>query len=172
MPGTVKAKGERAGKALSMAEKAVIIQALNEGKDPSKIAEVLGRNVSTVQKFRASMVDTTGLAKAIFRSSAASLADRVVKKASVREALDVLSRPDIGVIAPALTSNSGGNSSFGVSVAVSTLGTVVQVTGGAANASKQQLQVGPTSDPASEGRILPESGTINIPPEQVEVGVS
>ena len=170
MPGTVKARGERAGKPLSYAERAIIVQALSEGKDPSKIAMVLGRNVSTIQRFKNSMIDSTAYAKAIFKHNAATLAERVVEKANVREALDVLSRPDIGVIAPPVGSGGVGGS-FGVSVSVSTLGTVVQVAGGSGvaplpPADARQLPIGSPSDAPSEGRLL--GNTINIPPEQVE----
>jgi hypothetical protein len=126
---------------MSSDEKVTILTMSRNQKSIDEIAYAVGRSRTTVQRFLAEMIDTSELAKVTLKAGAVKLAERIIKKAEVREAIDVLSRPDIGVIAPAQKGLpvSGG---IQVSVGVSSCGTVVQVTSGGQNATRGEIPAG------------------------------
>jgi hypothetical protein len=72
---------------------------------------------------------TTSLAQDYFRANALRMAVRVVRKANVAEAVDVLSRPNIGVLAPKAGDGSTGPSGFFLSVQSDTCGALKISTG-------------------------------------------
>lgn len=76
------------------------------------VADIIRRNTPTVN-----------LAQSYLKAKAMRLAYRIVKKATVAEAMDVLSRPNIGVLAPAKQA-TGGNGGFFLSVQAESLGGV------------------------------------------------
>lgn len=67
---------------------------------------------------------TTDLAKMYLKAKAIKLARRIVRKANVSEAIDLLSRPDMGVIAPRLASDNAVGGGFFLSVEMDTCGAV------------------------------------------------
>jgi hypothetical protein len=89
---------------------------------------------------------TTDLAKMYLKAKAMKLVKRVVRKASVAEAIDVLSRPGIDVLAPAAKSVEGsGPTGFFLSVQSDTCG-AVKVGGMIGPAPVKEL-AGDTFDP-------------------------
>lgn len=120
--------------ALTMAEK---------GSSSADIARLLGRNETTICRYLASMIDTSDLAKKTIKAGASRLAERIIRKADVKESIELLSRPGIDVIAPAVKgAATGGGFGIRVSVGVGSCGTVVQVEGGSSNASNRIEETG------------------------------
>lgn len=122
---------------LSNDEKVVILTMSQAGKSVDEVAKAVDRPKNTVSRFLVKMSDTSVLAKAVIKAGAVTLAQRVVAKAEVREAIDVLSRPGMGVIEP--VAPKGGNQGFGiqVSVGVASCGTVIKIEGGSNNGLQQ-----------------------------------
>ena len=134
-------------------EKSTILLMSQKGNTTTQIAKSLGRSGSTISRFIAEMADTSILAKATLLAGAAELADRIVKKASVVESIEVLSRPGIDVLQPAIPKGGNGGAGFRVSVGVGSCGTVVQVEGGVnAQSSAQRLESG-----VQEGKVVEHS---------------
>lgn len=88
------------------------------------IAPIYNRSPETIyyhiQRFRS----TSGAAADYLRSNALKMAMRVVRKANVDQAIDVLSRPNIGVLEPAKGKESGGGGGFFISVNADSCGAV------------------------------------------------
>ena len=154
-------------------EKSAILLMSEKGKSIDEIAKVLNRAKATVSRFIADMADTSVLAKATLRAGSAALAERIVKKASVTESIEVLSRPGIDVLQPAIQKGSSGGG-FRVSVGVGSCGTVVQVEGGntaqlgdgGAQSTTQRLESGVRGEEAAEypGRPEPRQGYAHVIP--------
>lgn len=138
-------------------EKSAILLMSEKGRTVDEIAKSLDRSKATISRFIADMADTSILAKATLRAGAAALAERVIKRASVTESIEVLSRPGIDVLQPVVQKGAGsGGGGFRVSVGVGSCGTVVQVEGGV---NAVQLPAGSTENgPGYPERpqILPE----------------
>lgn len=132
----VKEGNEKKPSRMTTDEKVTILTLSRAQKSIDEIADSVGRSRTTIQRFLAEMIDTSELAKVTLRAGAVKLAERIIKKAEVREAIDVLSRPDIAVIAPAQKGLPVGSGGIQVSVGVSSCGTVVQVTSGGQNAAR------------------------------------
>lgn len=66
----------------------------------AEIARRTGRKHGTISKFLHSMSPTAYLAQSFLKANAMTLAKRVVEKADVNQAIDILSRPNIGVLKP------------------------------------------------------------------------
>jgi transposase-like protein len=132
---------------LTPAEKAEILARVEDGEPITRIAEDLGRPRQTIYRFLLSMRDTTALARRVFRAGAYQLAERVVQHATVDQALDVLARPGIEVIAPAPASPKAGSPSVLVSVSAEACGAVLV---GVAD----QTPATPASPAAPERRAL------------------
>lgn len=111
-------------------EKITALTLSQNGSTISDIARKIKRNETTISRYLASMMDTSVLAKATIKAGAVALAERIVRKADVKEAIEVLSRPGVDILAPAARSG-GSQGGFGiqVSVAVGSCGAVVQVGG-------------------------------------------
>lgn len=75
-----------------------IVQALARGMSTPDVAARSGYSEEQVRDIRAQYFPTAGLAKHYLRSNALRLAKRVVEEANVEEAVDILSRPNIGVL--------------------------------------------------------------------------
>lgn len=73
---------------------------------------------SVIQRYQ----PTTNIAEVILKKGAARLAVRIVRRANVTEAIDVLSRPNIGVLDPIKKMEGGG--SFIMSITAESCGTV------------------------------------------------
>lgn len=116
---------------LSGDEKSSILTMSRAGASLTEMSKSLGRDHSTISRFLATMRDTSDVARAIIRAGSVTLAERIVKKATVSEAMDVLSRPGIDVLTPAVGKGGAGNGfNVQLSVAVASCGTVVKVEGG------------------------------------------
>lgn len=90
-----KAVGEGFFEPMSIDEKLFAIEAYFERNLSGKeIARQLGRNHSTVTRFLRKYKSTVPLARRLLEGSAEQLAERVIKKANVTEALEVLDRVD------------------------------------------------------------------------------
>mgnify|MGYP001575498781 CR=1 FL=1 len=136
-------------KFLTQEEQVAILTMAAKGRSTIEIGRALGRNDSTIARFLARMADTSVLAKATLKAGAARLAERVVKQATVVEAVDVLSRPGMDVLQPAANKGSGGGFGIQVSVGVGSCGTVVKVVGGT---SAQQVTEGVESRLLEDGQ--------------------
>lgn len=149
---------EKRPRLLTVAEQVTILTLAKQGVSGAKIAEQIGRDDSTVNKFLSKMQDSRELATAILRAGSATLAERVVKKANVAEALDVLSRPDIGVVAPAVNKGTlgPGGPLVQVSVAVASCAAVVKVEEVGPNGPKEVSDGGlqQLPEPAIEGTLV------------------
>src|SRR5438874_2067965 len=91
------------------------------------IAKELGENfsVKTVWGVVDRLRPTDQLASVYLKSQAMRLAIRLVKQADAAQAMELLSRPSIGVIAPKARENSGGgDGGFFLSVQVDSCGAV------------------------------------------------
>lgn len=73
---------------------------------------------SVVQRYQ----PTTNIAEVILKKGAARMAARIVRRANVTEAIDVLSRPNIGVLDPIKKAEGGGG--FIMSITAESCGTV------------------------------------------------
>jgi hypothetical protein len=120
----------------------MILRWSKEGLSVDEIGRRTARNKSVISRFLARMYDTRELAQAIIAAGSAKLAERIVAKASVEEAIEVLSRPGIGVIQPAPSKNAGQVGGIEVSVAVSSCGTAVKVTSGGNTNGEHELPEG------------------------------
>lgn len=90
-----RAVGEGYFEPLNIDEKLYIIEAHFEKNVSGKqIAKQLGRDTSTVTRFLRKYKSTVPLAKRLLEGSAEKLAERVIAKANVTEALEVLDRVD------------------------------------------------------------------------------
>lgn len=108
-------------------EKITCLTMKEAGKSVGEIAYVVKRNVSTVSRYLAGMMDSSLLARMTLKAGASTLAERIIRKADVKESIEVLSRPDMGVLKPAERAGGGGGMGIRVSVGVASCGTVVQV---------------------------------------------
>lgn len=79
----------------------IIVRRLAAGKSVSEVAAESGWAEEQVRDARAAFFPTKGLAKSYLLANTLRLARRVVEEANVEESIDILSRPDIGVLAPA-----------------------------------------------------------------------
>lgn len=85
-----------------------------------------GQNISakTIWHMLQRLRPSTDLAKMYLKAKAIKLARRIVRKANVSEAIDLLSRPDMGVISPRMASDNAVGGGFFLSVEMDTCGAV------------------------------------------------
>lgn len=69
---------------------------------------LIGRDYKVVERALKRLLPTTDLARATLEAGAIKLAKRIVSKASVGEAIEVLSRPNIAALDPKQVNNEGG----------------------------------------------------------------
>lgn len=89
-----------------------------------EIAVMSGRSPDVVRLALTRLRPTARLAEAVLQRGAVRLAARVVRKANVAEAIDILSRPNIGVLEPAKSQDKQGGGGFFLSVQAGDLGAV------------------------------------------------
>lgn len=106
---------------------------------------------------------TTDIAKMYLKARAYKLARRIVRKANVSEAIDLLSRPDMGVIAPKLASDNAVGGGFFLSVEMDTCG-AVKIGAGA-------QVVGQLASSLDSLRSPTDSGTKQLPMFDPYIGV-
>jgi hypothetical protein len=92
----------------------------------AKIAEEYGRTQETIYGLVRRFNPSTDAAEALIKANALRLAVRVVRKANVDQAIDILSRPNMGVLQPTQQAGSGGGGFF-LSVQADSCGAVVKV---------------------------------------------
>ena len=129
-------KPSRTPPRLTNEEKIAILTLSSKGASIGDIARAVTRSESTVSRYLARMIDSTVLAKATLRAGAVNLAERIIAKADVKESIEVLTRPDIGVLQPAVKSGDG-SGGWQLSVGINSCGTVVRLEQG--NGAKGQL---------------------------------
>lgn len=104
---------------MSEGEKNDILVAWKTGKKtPQMLAREFGRDESTIHRLIAEFRPTTELAKAKILSQASALVDRVLEKADVDQLIDLLQRPNIGVLDPMVDPKKAGGGPGGVLVNV------------------------------------------------------
>lgn len=114
----------------------------------AEIARRTGRKHETISRFLRSMSPTAYLAQGFLRANALTLAKRIVEKSTVSEAIDVLSRPNIGALKPLQRGSDA--PSIMISVNTDSIGAVVMPGASA-------LPIAPLS-PASRPLTLVGSG--------------
>lgn len=121
-------------------EKLAILECWDRKFTMTEIAASFGRSLSAVSRLIHRYHPTTNLATRHIRASALKLAERIVKKADVDQAIEILSRPNIGVLEPI----NKGESSPGVMISVNQgdLGAVQITAGSQQNGSSKQLGEG------------------------------
>lgn len=87
------------------------------------VGQEWGRHVQTVYDLMRRLSSTTGVAEHYLKAQAMRLAVRVVRDASAQEAIDLLSRKNMGVIAPKQEAGAG-NTGFFLSVQADSCGAV------------------------------------------------
>lgn len=103
-------KADRKSGRLLIDEQVAILRMRQRGKSVAAIADTIERSPATVRSFLSKYTDTTPMAEAILRKGAVVMAANIVKRGTVSEHIDVLSRPNIGVLKPVdkAGANSGG----------------------------------------------------------------
>lgn len=87
------------------------------------VAREMGIDAASVRHHVKALRSTVQLAKRKLLSKASAMVDRIVEKAPTSELIDILSRPNIGVLEPAQKNNNSGGGFF-LSVEVGSLGGV------------------------------------------------
>lgn len=107
------------------------------GEAYQKIADQFARPVSGIRDLIRRFQPSVDGAEAFMKANALKLAMRVVRKANADQAIDILSRTNMGVLAPK-QEGGGGQGGFFLSVQAENLG-AVRVTAGAMPASPQRF---------------------------------
>lgn len=144
----------------------VVLEMWDQKKTVREIAYHLGRSEKAILNAVRKYNPSTRLAERYIRASALKLAEKVVKHASVEEAIDVLTRPNVGVLQPIVSKHAVG---FFTSVDPASLGGVVSndpipVGSGVSDAAKgNQVQGGPVgSRPALPERQEGEAADLTV----------
>ena len=114
----------------------------------TRIGQLMDRDPKVIGTVVNRYRPTTDTAKMYFRARALKMAQRIVRKGSPSELMDVLSRPSIGVLDSAKGNGDSGGGNFFISVNADTCGAVKVGVAGVANAP--QLESGEVFDPFSE----------------------
>lgn len=105
-------------------ERELVVRYVKQGMTNDEIALLVGWHTDEVRNTRAIFFPTQGLAKDYLKANALRLAMRIVEEANVEEAVDILSRPNIGVLKPAEKPNSRPNIGIITNINTATLGGV------------------------------------------------
>lgn len=105
-------------------EQVAILRLRQDGKSIQAIADIIERSYDCVRAFIAKWPDTRPLAEAVFQRGAVTMAQHVLERGTVDNHIDVLSRPNMGVLAPVAKGGGGGGLSFQISVTTASLGVV------------------------------------------------
>lgn len=145
----------------------------------AEIAQLYDRSPATIRGLVYRLTaDTTGVATAFIKSNALKLTMRVVREASVQQAMDILERPNIGVLAPKKQAAEGARGFF-LTVQADSCGAVKATAGMIESGTPPEEKV---SDddllfqeaqaslapglPASPGEGLPGFSIIDLIPEE------
>lgn len=141
------------------AEKGDILVALKvEGATYQSVARLFDRDPDTISKIAKEFAPTKVLASAKLQSKLSTLVDRVLEKADVDQIIDILSRPNIGILEPHAKPGSGAGNNFGIMVSVNT-GSLAAV------ADVASLAAGQAPVPVLEGEIAGKN--VRVGPVQV-----
>lgn len=124
-----------------------------------EVAREFGRDESTISRLLKQFRPTTELARATILARASQLVERVADKADVDQLIDILSRPNVGVLEP-VAGKGGGSGGANVGILVS-----VQQGSLAAIATNTE-----TVPAAIDGETVPEGGGKRISMGSVPVG--
>lgn len=105
-------------------EREIIVKQIRKGAPDEDIAAMTGWSNEEVREVRRVFFPTASLAADYLRASSLRLAMRVVEEANVEEAVDILSRPNIGVLEPARKADAGPKFAFMTNITTHTLGSV------------------------------------------------
>ena len=117
------------------------------------IGDAVNRDFKTVCDVIKRYLPTTDLGTAILRANAADMALKIVKKGTVAELIDVLERPNIGVLDPVKKGGGEAETGFVLSVSADSLGAVkvgVAVGGSAPKQALEAAQSTPLALPTAE----------------------
>ena len=106
------------------AERVQIVELSLSGRTAAAIAADTGWTIDEVCAVRRQYLPTTTLAAHYLKAKALQLAERIVAEANVEEAIDVLSRPNIGVLEPLPKGQSQPPIRIFTSIDISSLGGV------------------------------------------------
>jgi len=104
------------------ADRVQIVEMTLRGRSAAAIAADTGWSLDEVVAVRRQYLPTTNLAGHYLKAKALQLARRIVEEATVEEAIDVLTRPNIGVLEP--VKKAGPHTGFWTSVTFDSLGAV------------------------------------------------
>jgi transposase-like protein len=123
---TVNRAGRLTSHPMSAGEKNDILVALAKpGATAAAVAKEFGRDISTINRLIAQFKPTDALARATLMSRLSEMVERVVDKADVDQLISVLSRSNVGILAPENKSTGGsGPNIYLSSVQVGTLAAV------------------------------------------------
>lgn len=142
---------------VSSGEKNDILIASQSGKTIKEIAFSFGRDQSTISKILKDLRPTTALARATILAKASELVDRVLEKADVDQAIDILQRANIGVLEPLAKGGGGSGGNVGILVSVSP-GSLPAVDAAVYTDGKRQLQ---SEAEVVDGRAI-RVGSLNV----------
>lgn len=104
---------------MSDGEKNDILIEAQKGTPIREIARMFGRDFATVTKLLKGLKSSTTLARAMVAARSAELVARVLEKADVDQAIDILQRANVGVLEPLAKGGGGGGNHVGILVSVS-----------------------------------------------------
>jgi hypothetical protein len=137
---------------LSLAERAEVLALAERGASVRLMATRLGCSPRAIRRVLARFRDTRGAAARYLQAQALRLAERVVRDATVEQALDVLSRPGVEVLQPAVPRAGGPQVGVFLSVAVDSLAGV-QVHAAAGEAPEPRALVAPAGPTAAQDPV-------------------
>lgn len=103
---------------MSEGEKNDALALWKRGWTADEIGEELGRDPTTIYRLINELKDTTELGAATLRKNVAGLVQRLVDKAEPAHIIDILSRPNIGILEPVNKGTPGGGSGGGSSIVI------------------------------------------------------
>lgn len=113
---------------MDAAEQVAILKLLDEGWNLSQVASKSGRSVAAISRLRAKYTPTTDLAARFIKASALSMVQRVVEKGTTDQFIDVLTRPNVGVLEPVAKGGGGDFGGVHISVSAGSVGAIVTAT--------------------------------------------
>lgn len=138
------------------------------------MAEPWKKTPEAIYRIVRRFLPTHDLAEQYLKASALTLAMRVVKRGNVDQAIEVLSRPNLGVLAPAKTESAGG-AGFFISVNMGDLGAVqVQSAPEPLALQKSGSTTSPVASPRGqigEGHVIDYNPSPTPPPREKKVKV-
>jgi hypothetical protein len=105
-------------------EREEICKLIEKGTTNEEIALLTGWSALEVRDTRARFYPTKGLAERYLKANALRMAIRIVEESDVSETIDILSRPNIGVLAPAIKPGSNPNIGIFTNISLDSLGSI------------------------------------------------